>query len=70
MVNRPTWARALAAKMALEGVQASDIAKHYNTSRQYVSNVLAGRSKSEEAATAYINAAIDAIRAKRHQGGA
>ncbi|MBQ3888809.1 MAG: hypothetical protein II738_03575 [Clostridia bacterium] len=65
VVDRPTWARKLVAKMALEGVRQNDIARHYGASKQYVSNVLAGRSKSEEAATAYINDALDAIRAER-----
>lgn len=64
MVDRPRWARKLVAKMALDGLQVVDIARHYGVSRQYVSNVLKGRAKSEEAATAYINAAVDAIRAE------
>jgi transcriptional regulator with XRE-family HTH domain len=65
MVNRPKWARKLAAQMALDGVQATDIARHYGVTRQYVSNVLNGSAKSETAATAYINDALDAIRAER-----
>ena len=65
MLNYPQWARALAVKMALDGVQQVDIAKHYGVSRQYIGNVLAGKAKSEEAATAYINDALDAIRAER-----
>lgn len=63
--ERPAWARQLAAKMTLEGVRQKDIAQHYGASKQYVSNVLAGRSKSEEAATAYINDALNAIKAAR-----
>lgn len=65
MTNYPQWARPLTAKMALHGVQQVDIAKHYGVTRQYVSNVLKGRAKSEEAATVYINTAIDAIKAER-----
>lgn len=65
MVNRPAWARELAAKMALEGVQQTDIARHYNVSRQYVSNVLAGRSKGKTEGTAYITDALAAIKAER-----
>ncbi len=65
MLNYPTWARKLSAKIALEGVQQVDIARHYGVSRQYVSAVFTGKAKSEEAATAYINDALDAIRAER-----
>ena len=65
MVNRPQWARKLAAQMALEGVQITDIARHYGVSRQYVSNMLAGRSKKEDAAAAYITDALNAIKAAR-----
>ena len=65
MVDRPQWARKLAAEMALNGVQASDIARHYGVSRQYVSNVLAGRSKGEAESVAYINGALNAITAAR-----
>ena len=65
MTQKPQWARKLAAKMALEGVQQIDIARHYGTSRQYIGNVLAGKAKKEQAATEYITAALDAIRAER-----
>ena len=63
--ERPTWARQLAAKLTLEGVRQIDIARHYGASKQYVSNVLAGRSKNEAAATAYITEALAAIKAER-----
>lgn len=65
MTNYPKWARPLAAKMALEGVQQIDIAKHYGVSRQFISAVMMGRAKSEDAATAYINEAVNAIKAAR-----
>ena len=65
MLNYPQWARALAVKMALDGVQQTDIARYYGVTRQYIGNVLAGKAKNEAAATAYINEALDAIRAER-----
>ena len=65
MTNYPQWARKLAAKMALDGVQQVDVARHYGVTRQYVSAVMSGRAKSADAATEYITAALDAIRAER-----
>jgi len=65
MLNYPRWARELAVEMALAGVQQTDIARHYGVSRQYVGNVLSGKAKSEEAATAYIREAMAAICAER-----
>jgi cyanate lyase len=65
MTNYPQWARRLVSKMALHGVQPTDIARHYGVSKQYVSAVLNGKAKNEAAATAYINDALDAIRAER-----
>ena len=68
MLNYPQWARELAVKMALAGVQQTDIARYYGATRQYVGNVLSGKAKSKEAATAYIITAMDAICAERGAG--